>query len=106
MALQQPLTPRGDEQLGQVRGKEPLHAVHAFQRCELLTHPLLERAIPPRDLLEMARILERQDRLCGESLQELDAGRGEWPWLRAIDDQTAADLLIEEEWDRQEGTIA
>jgi hypothetical protein len=88
-----------------VRGKEPLHAVHAFQRRELLAHPLLEGAIPRRDLLKVAGVLERQDRLRGEGLQELHAWRGELPWLRAIDDQTAEDLLIEEERHRQEGTI-
>ena len=106
VALQQSLIPRGDEQFGQVRGKETLHAVHAFQRRELLGNPLLERAIPRRDLLEVARVLERQDRLRGEGLQELHAWRGELSWLRAIHHQTTKDLLVKEERHRQEGTIA
>src|SRR5262245_3201780 len=89
-----------------MRGEEALHAVHAFQRRALLADPLPERAIPRRNLLEMARVLECQDRLCGEGLQELHALRGEWPWLLAINGQTTEDLLIEEERYRQEGTIA
>ena len=83
-----------------------LHAVHAFQRRELPRNPLLERAIPRRDFLEVACVLERQDRLRGEGLQELHALCGEWPWLRAIHHQTTKDLLVEEERHRQEGAIA
>ena len=98
-----------DEDLGEADDRvqrRPELVRHVREELRLVTIRDLELLTLLLDLPKEPRVLEREGRLGGEGLEQLDNLRRELPGRPPIDDEPADDVVLAQHRHRQQGPIA